>query len=123
MHHEQVIDTAHVLGRRAEGAAIGGTVGAVAISALILGPATVRLDAYEISDPLVYMGLPLLAVATAAGVFVGALLGAPRRRPSAAGASTVKPLVPRRVLLGAVAAVIVGWVLILGVTTGLFAQV
>ena len=110
------------MGRRAEGAAIGATVGAVLISALILGPAAVRLDAYELSDPLVYMGLPLLAVATAGGTFAGALLGAPRRRLSGAGTSTVKPLVPPALLLFAAAAVIVGWALVLGVTTGLFTR-
>ena len=108
-----------MLGRRAEGAWIGGTLGALLISLLILGPAAFRLDAYEISDPLVYMGLPLLAIATVVGTFVGALLGAPRRRSSGAAASAIKPLVPPGVLVAAIAAVIVGWVFVLGITTGL----
>jgi len=118
----EVMETARVMGRRAEGAAIGATVGAVLISALILGPAAVRLDAYEISDPLVYMGLPLLALATAAGTFTGAILGT-ARRSSQAGASTVKPLVPPTVLVLASAAVVVGWALVLGLTTGLLTPV
>lgn len=48
-----VTNTARVMGRRAEGAAIGATEGAALISALILGAATMQLDAYEISDTLV----------------------------------------------------------------------
>ena len=112
-----------MMGRRAEGAAVGGTLGAVLISLLILGPTAVRLDAYEISDPLVYAGLPMLAIATVVGTFVGALLGAPRRRSSGAVASAVKPLVPPGVLVVATAAVIAGWVLVLGITTGLLTLV
>ena len=70
-----------------------------------------------------YAGLPLLAIATVVGTFVGALRGAPRRRSSGAVASAVKPLVPPGVLVVATAAVIVGWVLVLDITTGLLTLV
>ena len=86
---------------------------------LILGRATIRLDAYETANQLVYAGLPLLAVATVMGIFVGALLGAMTRRSSGEVAATVTSLLPPGVLIAATAAVIVWWVLVLGATTSL----
>lgn len=117
-----VVETPQMLGRTAEGAAIGGALGAVLISVLVLGRATIRLDAYETANQLVYAGLPLLAVATVTGIFVGALLGATGRRSSGEVAATVTPLVPPGVLIAASAAVIVGWVLVLGATTSWASQ-
>ena len=52
---------------------IGLAVGAALVALVIWLPAAVRGDFYEISDPLVYMGLPMLVV----GAAVGALIGVP----------------------------------------------
>ncbi|NNM46097.1 hypothetical protein [Knoellia koreensis] len=57
------------------GALIGLAVGAVLVVLLILLPAALQGDFYEITDPLVVMGIPLLVL----GAAVGALVGGRRR--------------------------------------------
>lgn len=55
---------------------IGLAVGAVLVAGVIWLPAAIRGDYYEITDPLVYMGLPMMVVGVTIGALVGAL--APR---------------------------------------------
>jgi hypothetical protein len=104
------------------GAGRGGTLGAVLASLLILVPAVSRLDAYEISDPLIFMGLPLLAIATAVGALVGAALGANRRPTRGNHYARAGPSVPSGVFFTAAAVVIVGWLLVLATTTGILTR-
>jgi hypothetical protein len=39
----------------------------------VLGWVSLHIDDYEIGDPLVFMGVPLLVIATAVGALIGAL--------------------------------------------------
>ncbi|SHN75650.1 hypothetical protein SAMN05443668_107348 [Cryptosporangium aurantiacum] len=64
--------------RPGRGAAIGLAVGAALVSLLILLPSALQGSFYEIADPLVYMGIPLLVMGAAIGAAVGA--SAPRAR-------------------------------------------
>lgn len=59
--------------RVGRGALIGLAAGAVLVGLLVLLPAVLQGDFYEITDPLVVMGLPILLVATAVGAVVGAV--------------------------------------------------
>lgn len=64
-------------GRPGRGAVIGLVVGAVLVAALIWLPAALSGDFYEFTDPLVFMGLPMITICVAAG----ALIGVAARRP------------------------------------------
>lgn len=61
-------------GRPGRGAVIGLGVGAALVVLLIGLPAVISGDYYEITDPLVYMGLPILVVSGAVGAGIGAAL-------------------------------------------------
>jgi hypothetical protein len=54
---------------------MGLAAGAVLVGLLVLLPAALQGDFYEITDPLVVMGVPLLVL----GAVVGAVVGAVRR--------------------------------------------
>jgi hypothetical protein len=58
-------------GRPGRGAAFGLVVGAVLVAAVIWLPAALAGDFYEFTDPLVYMGLPMLTVCVAVGALIG----------------------------------------------------
>ena len=84
-------------GHPGRGAVVGAAAGLLLAVSLIVLPRMVEGDYYEIADPLVFMGLPLLAVSAAVGALIAVLVpraavegavgddpGAPRR-PSAVG--------------------------------------
>lgn len=50
---------------------IGLAIGAVLVALLIWLPAAVRGDYYEIGDPLVVMGIPIIVVSVAIGALIG----------------------------------------------------
>lgn len=54
-------------GRPGPGAAIGLAVGIALVALVIWLPAAMWGDFYEITDPLVFMGLPMMIVGTAVG--------------------------------------------------------
>ena len=98
-------------GRAGPGALIGLVVGVVLVAMVIWLPAALAGDFYEISDPLVYMGLPMIVISAA----VGALIGVPAAPVVASGSTgpTERPSRASRVVVAAVAvtaAVLAGWV-------------
>ncbi|GAA4406837.1 hypothetical protein GCM10023168_22230 [Fodinibacter luteus] len=60
-------------GRPGPGALIGLVVGVVLVGVVLWLPAALTGDFYEFSDPLVFMGLPMITISAA----VGALIGVP----------------------------------------------
>ncbi len=71
--------------------------GAALVVLLIVLPAAVRDDFYEITDPLVYLGAPIVVVSAA----IGALVGAPGSRgadENAAGKAQPSSLTARAAL-------------------------
>ncbi|GAA3396318.1 hypothetical protein GCM10020369_72570 [Cryptosporangium minutisporangium] len=81
------------------GAAIGFAVGVALVGLLILLPSAVQGSFYEITDSLLVLGVPLVVVATAVGVVVGA-----SGRRALTDRSPTAPLPPSRlVLIGAAA--------------------
>jgi hypothetical protein len=63
-------------GRPGRGAVIGLVIGALLVAVLIWLPAALSGDFYEFTDPLIFMGLPIITVCVAAGALVG-VSGAP----------------------------------------------
>ena len=61
-------------GRAGLGAVVGAGAGATLAGLLILLPAARDGDYYEITDPLVFLGLPLLVIGAAVGAIAGALI-------------------------------------------------
>lgn len=57
--------------RPGRGAVIGLVVGTLLVAALIWLPAAMAGDFYEFTDPLIFMGLPIVTVCVAAGSLVG----------------------------------------------------
>ena len=97
-------------GRAGPGALIGLAVGVVLVVMVIWVPAALAGDFYEITDPLVYMGLPMVVISVA----VGALIGVPAA-PAVGNGSTgpsERPSRASRVVVAALAlaaAVLAGW--------------
>ena len=60
-----------MMGRPGPGALIGLVVGVVLVAVVIWLPAAVSGDFYEFSDPLVFMGLPMITISTAVGALIG----------------------------------------------------
>ena len=60
-------------GRPGPGALIGLVVGVVLVGVVLWLPAALAGDFYEFSDPLIFMGLPMITISAA----VGALIGVP----------------------------------------------
>lgn len=60
-------------GRPGPGALIGLVVGVVLVGVVLWLPAALAGDFYEFSDPLIFMGLPIITISAA----VGALIGVP----------------------------------------------
>jgi len=58
-------------GRPGRGAVIGLVVGVVLVAAVIWLPAALTGDFYEFTDPLLFMGLPMLTVCVACGALIG----------------------------------------------------
>ena len=58
-------------GNPGRGALVGLCFGVAAVALLILLPSAIAGDWYEITDPLVVMGLPMVAVGTGLGALVG----------------------------------------------------
>ena len=98
-------------GRAGPGALIGLAVGVVLVAVVLWLPAALTGDFYEFTDPLVYMGLPMIVISVA----VGALIGVPAAPVVASGSTgpTERPSRASRVVVAAVAvtaAVLAGWV-------------
>ena len=72
-------------GRPGPGALIGLVVGVVLVAVVLWLPAALAGDFYEFSDPLIYMGLPMITISTA----VGALVGVPVAPVSGDGPTSV----------------------------------
>lgn len=98
------------------GALVGFVVGAALVVLSILLPAVIRDDYYEIGDPLLFMGVPLVVMAVAAGTLVGGLAGTRRTRNQGTSDATRRTM-PLIVVMtiGTVAACL----LILTVVTGI----
>jgi hypothetical protein len=60
-------------GRAGPGALIGLVVGLVLVAVVLWLPSALAGDFYEFTDPLVFMGLPMIVISVA----VGALIGVP----------------------------------------------
>jgi drug/metabolite transporter (DMT)-like permease len=60
-----------VRGNPGRGALAGLCFGVAGVALVILLPPAVQNDWYEIADPLVYMGLPMVLIATCLGAVVG----------------------------------------------------
>ncbi len=60
-------------GRPGPGALIGLVIGVVLVGVVLWLPAALAGDFYEFSDPLIFMGLPMITISAA----VGALIGVP----------------------------------------------
>ena len=73
-------------GRPGPGALIGLVVGVVLVAVVLWLPAALAGDFYEFSDPLIYMGLPMITISTA----VGALVGVPVAPVSGVGTTGVE---------------------------------
>jgi hypothetical protein len=101
-------------GRAGPGALIGLVVGVALVAMVIWLPAALAGDFYEITDPLVFMGLPMVVVSVA----VGALIGVPAAPVVGNGSTgttgtTERPSRASRVVVAVVAvtaAVLAGWV-------------
>ncbi len=89
---------------RWRGALLGFAVGAALGGLLILVPRARQGSFYEVGDPLLVMGLPLLVVGTAVGAMVDAALG--RRFGAGAGSSRSSGLVG--IAIGLVAILLAG---------------
>lgn len=62
------------------GVTVGLWLGVAVIFVVILWPRLQDGDFYEVGDPLVYLGLPVLAMTTVAGSIVGLAVGLRQRR-------------------------------------------
>ncbi|GAA4398945.1 hypothetical protein GCM10023153_24380 [Ornithinibacter aureus] len=105
-------------GQPGRGALVGLGVGALLVAALLWLPRALEGDFYEFSDPLVYLGLPILIVGVAAGALFGLLTTSAAH--AASGSSTTGPAVTssgRRV-----ASIAAGTVIVLAVWFALFAM-
>ena len=60
-------------GRPGRGAVFGLAAGLALVFLMILLPRAIEGDYYEVTDPLVFMGVPLVVI----GASIGALIGAP----------------------------------------------
>ena len=58
-------------GRPGPGALIGVVVGVVLVAVVLWLPRALAGDFYEFSDPLIYMGLPMIVISTSVGALVG----------------------------------------------------
>ena len=58
-------------GNPGRGALVGFCLGVAAVALLILLPSAIQNDWYEIADPLVVMGIPMVIVGTALGALIG----------------------------------------------------
>lgn len=95
-------------GRPGPGALVGLVVGVVLVAVVLWLPRALAGDFYEFSDPLIYMGTPMIIISAA----VGALIGVPaapmssdglagEARPHSRMKRAVVPLVAVTALLGA----------------------
>lgn len=66
------------------GALVGAAAGVLLAVALFLLPAVLRGDTYEITDPLVFAGVPLAVFGAGLGALVGLRPGRPGREAAAA---------------------------------------
>ena len=58
-------------GNPGRGALVGLCFGVAAVALVILLPPAIQSDWYEITDPLVVMGIPMVVLGTAIGAIVG----------------------------------------------------
>lgn len=64
-------------GRPGPGALIGLTVGVALVAMVLWLPRALDGDFYEFSDPLIFMGLPMIIISTAVGALIGVPVNAP----------------------------------------------
>ena len=79
---------------------IGLVIGAALVALLIWLPAALSGDYYEIGDPLVVMGIPIVVVSVA----IGALIGVPSSHAAGRGLTTGERRSKAIVVFGAVTA-------------------
>ena len=77
-------NTQFMRGRPGPGALIGLAIGAAVVALLIWLPRALSGDYYEIGDPLVVMGIPIIVVSVA----IGALIGVPPSHAAGEGSTT-----------------------------------
>lgn len=106
--------TRSVRGRAGLGAAIGLWVGLALIGLLILLPRAREGSFYEVGDPLIVMGVPLLVMGTAVGAMVGVALARSPRQSSSQPTQRSTATLFTVVIFGCLVAV---WVILWG--TGL----
>ena len=97
----------------------GVAAGVVLTAALVLLPAVMTGDFYEITDPLVFMGTPIVMVCGAIGALVGAVTS-PALGPDGTVAVRGVTWVQRVGVIGAAAAVTGLAVWLFGQATGVF---
>ena len=93
-------------GRPGRGAVIGLGVGAVIVAAIIWLPAALSGDFYEFTDPLVFMGLPIIIICVAAGALIGVAGSPVPDNGSSAPARGTSPAERAAIAVVAVAAVV-----------------
>lgn len=100
-------------GSPARGALIGAALGMLITAALILLPAALQGDFYEIGDPLLVMGMPIIVLSTIVGAVV---VPTPRGAGAGAGGEAHPSTGIRQVWIGClcVGAVLAVWLLLWG---------
>jgi drug/metabolite transporter (DMT)-like permease len=97
-------------GRPGRGAVFGGAAGCALGILLILLPRAMEGDYYEVTDPLVFMGIPLVVIGAAIGALVGASPHVVTDGPTETRPSTHGRVMVAIVAVGA--AVLAGWLLL-----------
>ena len=69
-------------GRPGPGALIGLVVGVVLVAVVLWLPRAFAGDFYEFSDPLIFMGLPMIVISAAVGAIVGVPAPLPSKGPT-----------------------------------------
>ncbi len=109
------LDTRAMKSRPALGALIGLAAGITLVGLLIVLPAALQGSYYEITDPLVIMGVPLLVIGASIGALVGAL---GRRSVTEVHAEPMRwpfALPVAGITVALVASLLAGWLLLWGV--------
>ena len=82
------VNTSGMSARPVRGALLGAVIAALLVVTLVLGPAVVTGDFYEVTDPLVFAGLPLVLLGASVGLALGAATRTSRRHVTAPSPAT-----------------------------------